>query len=355
MNLQELIEKLAEKEHGSWSHWMKYLFSQCTNNDDGSMTIPTALVDQWHTQARTSYADLSEREKQSDRNRVNLILPIIEEYKQDGSIPSDEQAEQVTRPQIEALLAMVERNSLEIPIGASLETLGEITIVNISSSHIRIIGSSRKGKTCLAAAIIAILQQTHDAGFLQMALLGLDDKTSMLFEGMSHLATITSEVGQPVPLHTRNPRQVVEYLHLIRNLMDERYTQTLEEQEVQPHLLVYVEEFLSLKSHLDESLRSTLIDDLNELVIRGLKVKIHLMCCSQVDYADEGLKGFTENAALNIAFAVRPAAAQAAGFTNTRLLAKNWETKIPGQFVIEGTGCNDFCVAPDYDIKAKES
>jgi hypothetical protein len=44
---RELIERLAEKEHGSWSHWMKYLFSKCTANADGSMTIPPALVARW--------------------------------------------------------------------------------------------------------------------------------------------------------------------------------------------------------------------------------------------------------------------------------------------------------------------
>jgi hypothetical protein len=81
MDAQELIEQLAEKEHGSWSHWMKYLFSQCVGNSDGSMTIPTALVERWQGQVETPYANLSEREKQSDRNRVNLILPIIEKYR----------------------------------------------------------------------------------------------------------------------------------------------------------------------------------------------------------------------------------------------------------------------------------
>jgi hypothetical protein len=87
MEREELIEKLAAMEHGSWSHWMKYLFSKCSENpDDGSMTIPPDLAARWQRQADTSYADLSEREKQSDRNRVNLILPIIEEYKRTSPI-----------------------------------------------------------------------------------------------------------------------------------------------------------------------------------------------------------------------------------------------------------------------------
>jgi len=64
---------------------MQYLFSKCIeNSNDGSMTIPSDLAARWQRQSDTSYADLSEREKQSDRNRVALILPIIEEYKQEG-------------------------------------------------------------------------------------------------------------------------------------------------------------------------------------------------------------------------------------------------------------------------------
>ena len=80
MTQRELIEALAEKEHASWSHWMKYLFSQCKAQACGSMTIPADKVERWTRQANTSYASLSEKEKQSDRNRVNLILPIIEAY-----------------------------------------------------------------------------------------------------------------------------------------------------------------------------------------------------------------------------------------------------------------------------------
>jgi hypothetical protein len=79
---RELVEQLAEKEHASWSHWMAYLFKQCTEDpESGSMTIPPALVARWHQQLETPYADLTEKEKQSDRNRVYHILPLIEAYK----------------------------------------------------------------------------------------------------------------------------------------------------------------------------------------------------------------------------------------------------------------------------------
>jgi hypothetical protein len=76
----ELIERLADKEHASWARWMDYLFSKCWKDGNGCMVIQEALVDQWQRQIDTPYAQLSEQEKQSDRNEVAHILPIIKEY-----------------------------------------------------------------------------------------------------------------------------------------------------------------------------------------------------------------------------------------------------------------------------------
>jgi hypothetical protein len=81
MNKQELIEALADKEHASWAHWMDYLFSKCVNTVQGDLVIPQGLALRWRRQANTVYADLSEREKQSDRDEVAHILPFIEAYK----------------------------------------------------------------------------------------------------------------------------------------------------------------------------------------------------------------------------------------------------------------------------------
>ncbi len=80
MTKAELIEALADKEHASWAHWMDYLFSQCEKQSDGSLLIPLRLALRWNRQTYTPYADLSEREKQSDRDEVTHILPIIEQY-----------------------------------------------------------------------------------------------------------------------------------------------------------------------------------------------------------------------------------------------------------------------------------
>jgi len=87
MTKDELIEQLADAEHASWARWMQYLFSRCEDrydiDADGSYMgriIPPELVGHWRRQVETPYKDLSEREKQSDRDEVAHILPIIEEY-----------------------------------------------------------------------------------------------------------------------------------------------------------------------------------------------------------------------------------------------------------------------------------
>ncbi len=84
MNEQELIEQLADKEHAGWAHWMDYLFSQCEEYFDVDgyehVMIPHKLAERWKRQAATPYADLSEQEKQSDRDEVAHILPIIKSF-----------------------------------------------------------------------------------------------------------------------------------------------------------------------------------------------------------------------------------------------------------------------------------
>lgn len=76
-NLGYWREVLADTQHSIWSHWMVYLFSRCTKNDDGSMTIPPDLVERWNRQLDTPYQDLSEAEKGSDRDQADKVIRSI--------------------------------------------------------------------------------------------------------------------------------------------------------------------------------------------------------------------------------------------------------------------------------------
>ncbi|MFB7578220.1 hypothetical protein [Streptomyces hydrogenans] len=75
----QMVEKLADIEHERWSHWQRYLHSKCIRQNDGSLTIPAHLVERWELQMRTRYEDLSEGEKESDREQVLKYLPVIVE------------------------------------------------------------------------------------------------------------------------------------------------------------------------------------------------------------------------------------------------------------------------------------
>jgi hypothetical protein len=85
MTEHELIEQLSDKEHASWARWMIYLFDKCNAMPDGSLVIPPPFVARWQRQIDTPYRHLSEQEKQSDRNEVAHILPIIQEYCHDAA------------------------------------------------------------------------------------------------------------------------------------------------------------------------------------------------------------------------------------------------------------------------------
>lgn len=75
--LNGLIDQLAEIEHRRWAHWQRYVHSNSLRQPDGSLLVPAPLVKRWETQIATSYADLEEAEKESDREQVRKYLPTI--------------------------------------------------------------------------------------------------------------------------------------------------------------------------------------------------------------------------------------------------------------------------------------
>jgi len=74
-------EQLSELAHNQWSDWMKYLFSKGIFNEDGTWTMPKWAVDRWNRQMNTNYQDLSNEEKESDRNEADKMLEIINQNK----------------------------------------------------------------------------------------------------------------------------------------------------------------------------------------------------------------------------------------------------------------------------------
>jgi hypothetical protein len=75
--LQGLIEELAAIEHDRWAHWQRYMHEKAVRQPDGGLLVPPELVEKWERQIATPYADLSDDEKESDREQVQCYLPII--------------------------------------------------------------------------------------------------------------------------------------------------------------------------------------------------------------------------------------------------------------------------------------
>ena len=78
----ELMEKLAHHEHARWAAWQNYLHSLCSIERDRSgkalaVQIPVESFERWERQINTEYKDLSEAEKDSDREQVMRYWDLI--------------------------------------------------------------------------------------------------------------------------------------------------------------------------------------------------------------------------------------------------------------------------------------
>lgn len=75
--IDSLLERLAAIEHERWARWQKYLHEKGVKQPDGSLLIPAELVERWERQIETPYAELTEIERESDREQVRAYLPVI--------------------------------------------------------------------------------------------------------------------------------------------------------------------------------------------------------------------------------------------------------------------------------------
>lgn len=74
---ESLLEELAAIEHERWSHWQRYLHDQCVDGPNGSLIIPAEQARRWSKQMNTPYGQLSDDERESDREQVRRYLPLI--------------------------------------------------------------------------------------------------------------------------------------------------------------------------------------------------------------------------------------------------------------------------------------
>lgn len=276
----------------------------------------------------------------------------------------------IERLTIEEIIAHTEPNSFTIWIGRSLTQDGNPAVqINFYKQHFRFIGASQRGKSSMVAAFLEIVTRTHDYRRVQLILLDKENLTSNLFADLPHVAKMRLQSGEVVKMHARNNEQVLRYLIQALVMMEKRY-QVIEREGIaalkrMPVILVYIEEFLRLKAYFKAQLKTakdkeqaesdyaTLMYCINELAGRGLKARVQLLLCAQVDYADDDFREAMANISCGFSFCVKRDAAMAAGFTNAELLTRNLKENKVGQAVVECPDCNDLILAPEYDLEAR--
>lgn len=77
-----LMEELAALEHRRWAHWQRYVHEKGERCPDGSVVLPAELVARWERLINTPYEELTNEEKDSDREQVQKYLPILKRWLQ---------------------------------------------------------------------------------------------------------------------------------------------------------------------------------------------------------------------------------------------------------------------------------
>jgi len=82
-----LFEELADIEHQRWADWQKYLHSKLEYSeykDDAGVTHAVYILgaddyEHWDKQIETSYKELTEEEKDSDRDQVMRYWDLVKQ------------------------------------------------------------------------------------------------------------------------------------------------------------------------------------------------------------------------------------------------------------------------------------
>jgi hypothetical protein len=70
-------EILAALAHRQWSGWMQHFFSKCEVGDDGVLIVPAGYVQALERQMYAKYAQLTEAEKELDRQEADKVLAAL--------------------------------------------------------------------------------------------------------------------------------------------------------------------------------------------------------------------------------------------------------------------------------------
>jgi len=192
-----LFEKLASAQHDIWAHWINYMSEQA----DGTLFSPEQMS-RWLRQANTSYEQLTEKEKESDRDQVRKFWHLLTEVKMSKAIELSNAFGYLTEKEvlgIKGLVITLPPAPLIINIGAGagtssvamLETRSDVSVCTIDVNQDGALGSLQGELNALVGIDIQgrhyqILQDSKTVSAGNVRLLTGTDKINMVFVDGDH-------------------------------------------------------------------------------------------------------------------------------------------------------------------------
>jgi hypothetical protein len=223
------------------------------NRNHTGKTTHRLLDKNWWLTGEQSIPYAGEDEQASDQE-VNGGTPPENASTPDAGlfqVPNASDTGGIERLTLRQICEHVERNRYKIFIGRSLTSSTHHAVqISFYKQHFRFMGASQRGKSSMVGAFLEIVTQTHDPAHVKVILLDKENLTSNLFAHLPHVYAIRRSDGSRAKLHATDNASVLVGLKDAVCIMEHRYSQmTLAQVLEQPIILVYVEEFLSLKNY----------------------------------------------------------------------------------------------------------
>ncbi len=74
----DLRERFAAYAHEAWSGWMRHMFRLNANPAMTCLIVPKDISARWYRLMHTPYAQLTEKEKASDRVEADRMIAIVD-------------------------------------------------------------------------------------------------------------------------------------------------------------------------------------------------------------------------------------------------------------------------------------
>lgn len=249
-------------------------------------------------------------------------------------LPAPGQTTAYEQPALETIIEELPVNNLAFIYGLDPQT-GELAKTTLPRAvHIQLLGASGQGKSRQATSILTQLTTRNDKNHLSLALLDCEGETTAPFQHLPHVRYLADE-----------PKEAARTLRNLVGELDRRDKTKI----IYPVILIFVEEFLNLRRTMPETYRDQALEDYTTVALRGRKRGMFLFSIGQTAYVEKAIRDAQAQFLSSMAFAVKPTAARAAGFTNTELLNKLYADRRPGQFLLERPAGDSILLAPYVD------